>query len=625
MATAVDAATVPTNERLDHANDVQPDSVQPGDAQPNTAQPNTAQPNNAQPNNAQPNNAQPADAQTAQGLPTARTQQGYAQPARYDPETDRPSEEFLDSSGNPAQGPLTRGRHNEPSEMDIDGIEQEAALDLQAEGAINQGQAAQRLPDDILTLYRTGYAICRSKAWESGKELTLEDQRPTQNAIENRNKAHNLENFEQDYFPFPEVCTAAAEYKGALEKYDAAGQQGEKIEIAKTVLERFIFVSEKLYAKGIPWKLVCPRSVRSKLQELAKEVAPTYRGLTDGAYRQLCRPTLRQLDAITQEFGNIMNFSKALSDNNVQGALGTLESMSKLNEGLRTINEKEGLKREDHLVPVAGLKDKLKAALASTDEAARAAMVSEITKGMATFLTANHFPIREDTVQNDDQTQLEDEATYLINNAVSENDAGANVESSPPLRIQRPDGTLRGRKDFASLSEFTRASKMPAEEYQNFKTKKGEMKHFRRVGHGHRIWLFAGTANSRFWNISNGTQMGLRKFKPDPDMLLARPKKGRTSDDIIEVLDILTVPYQKQEKSPHYFLMSYKSEPFEEWLTKTELAKFWDARKIEDMLEIGLHTRTEIAADLAECKEKGIHPDTLEPLTEEQKRESPWL
>jgi len=196
--------------------------------------------------------------------------------------------------------------------------------------------------------------------------------------------------------------------------------------------------------------------------------------------------------------------------------------------------------------------------------------------------------------------------------------------------------------DEAAIGEYDHGNiSLPS--YENGVTHLGKIIGARKISRGYRFILNAGTEGKPLYKIFAGAEFGRgigEQLYQDGLELKgpAIPVRNRKSSEIATIrnhVQVASAKVDRQRAPPTYFLVEYKNDtanpyaakaPLLEWLTMSELITICSAKYVKNrILPISEAKNQRNAKFFADMKRERLHPNTKEPLTGEDKRDSPWL
>ncbi|EKG09007.1 hypothetical protein MPH_14024 [Macrophomina phaseolina MS6] len=493
------------------------------------------------------------------------------------------------------------------------------------EGEKNQkyGQKAARPPpDEFLRLYTELYPTVRNWWTEDQTEKHHKRMEKTNGKLREKNKAAGRD--EDDHlFPYRMISEYITGARLILDKIREAQQGPQRTEEAKKMFSGHVIFSEQLGRQGIDLKMLTPKHIRKELDEISSlpELEEHRRELRD----ILRRPTITQQAILEPAFELLNEYYEFLEKGDTKGMDDIVNDLEEINERLRHSNAKEGLKEDDHILPVDHLRainlvvdeENINHSKEEKEEAIRAS--SKRIKANLQFFGVRDASIpgkytEGDELPEEELKQMEQDVSDFEGPALRESAEG-NDDAEGVARQRKEEGIHdmgqdQGRQTagdaLPKLMSLPKTRPLINPGIEDGLTDCGRVLSVTKAGFGHRVFTNIGTDMVAVYKMFPGSSFAKSVRSTLYEKFPSEPQPPEMKDHHIEVLDTIVHPV----KSGNYTWIVYKwtaePDPKPRIMSHTDLARRLGRGPALKQEKAGLEARKKRLEILSSMKE---HPE----------------
>lgn len=245
---------------------------------------------------------------------------------------------------------------SESDDEETKAADEEQRKKMREEGEKNQryrDRTVRPPPDEFLHLYTEVYPTIRN--WWTGDQNEQHHERMENlnRKLRERNKSAGRDE-DTHLFPYRMISEYITGSRVILNRIREMQDGPQRTEEAKKMSSGHVMFSEQLGSQGIDLKMLTPKHIREELDQIFSmpELEEQRKVLND----ILHRPTIKQRAILEPALDLLSSYYDFLEKKNFEGMDKIVEELIDINKRLRESNLNEGLKEDDHILPVDHLR-----------------------------------------------------------------------------------------------------------------------------------------------------------------------------------------------------------------------------------------------------------------------------
>lgn len=511
---------------------------------------------------------------------------------------------------------------SESDDEETKAADEEQRKKMREEGEKNQMYRDRTIrppPDEFLHLYTEVYPTVRN--WWTGNqnEQHRERMENLNKKLRERNKSAGRDE-DEHLFPYRMISEYITGSRVILDRIRGMKQDSQRTKEAKKMCSGHLMFSEKLRSQSIDLKMLTPKHIREELDKIFSmpELEEQRKELRD----ILHRPTIKQRAILEPALDLLSSYYDFLEKENFKGMDEIVAELVNINKRLRESNLNEGLKEDDHNLPI----DHLRVINSMVDEEnidhsqeGKEEVIRTSSKRMKASLQCfgvSDASIPEkytegDALSEEELRQMQQNVSDYEGPALRESfeadaDAEGMIRQEGEWSLQNVDqrqGQHRAGDSSAKLMSLPETRPLIEPRTEEGITDCGKILSVTKAGYGHRVFTNIGTDIVPVYKMFPGSSFAKSVRSTLFEKFPSTPQPPGMKDHHIEILDTIVHPV----KNGNYIWVVYKwtaePEPRPRIMSHTDLVRRLGRRPALKQEKNGLDARKKRLEILKSMKE----------------------
>ncbi|KAH7025342.1 hypothetical protein B0J12DRAFT_790354 [Macrophomina phaseolina] len=515
---------------------------------------------------------------------------------------------------------------SESDDEETKAADEEQRKKMREEGEKNQRyrhQAVRPPPDEFLRLYTELYPTVRN--WWTKDQTKQHHERMEKMNGKLREKNKSAGRAEGDYlFPYRMISEYITGARVILERIRGMQKGPQRTEEAKKMFSGHVMFSEQLGRQSIDLKMLTPKYIREELDEISSmpELEEQRRELRD----ILHRPTIKQRAILEPAVELLNGYYDFLEKGDVKGMDVTVAELDDINKRLRGSNLNEGLKEDDHILPVDHLRaingmldeenidhsqeEKEEAIRTSSKRVKANLQCSGVSDASIPGKYTEGDALPEEELKQMQQNVSDFEGPALRESAEGNADAEGVVRQGEEERMHDVDqhqGRQTAGDASPKLMSLPKTRPLINPGIEEGITDYGKVLSVTKAGFGHRVFTNIGTDIVPVYKMFPGSSFAKSVRSALYEKFSSKPQPPGMKDNHIEILDIIVHPVKNGKYTWIVYKWTAEPDPKPRIMTHTDLALRLGREPALKQEKNGLEARKKRLEILSSMKE---HPET---------------